>query len=167
MDQPSEFCNFCSKVMRSEKADLVNLARVTFHVTLCNNCYRKRKAGQLPDPSKAKLVADRVGADFFECECGQTVPMNESVRVMRKKTGRIDRVCVACNADTCTQDRHSIVTPQHKDWDEACEQSWSFQPVPESLLRGICSQCKLEMVYDGKRWRRMTWPALAEAWEKF
>lgn len=162
----SIFCEDCQRAKQQQNDDYVQLGRVRYSKVLCNECYRKRRARQVPEEGKQDLVADRVGADVFECSCGNVVPIHRSVRMMRKETGRIDRVCDLCSKGepACSSNKkHSIVTPQHKDWNE---EAWSFNPCPDELIRGVCSTCKLEMTYTGERWTRMTWPALAQAWEK-
>ena len=182
------FCHDCSALVDpnpSENRDLFRIAWVKFRVPLCNSCYRqRRKSGAnvtqkttcgncgvtFPRPVDGQArcqncrVAERVGADWFECDCGDRVPIHESVRLLRKSSSKIERVCIKCSQDgACAKDKHAIVTSQHKDWQES---RWTFQPAPESLQRGVCSRCDVQMHWDGQEWRRMTWTVLADFWEK-
>lgn len=134
---------------------------------LCLRCFYKRS--QSPDPGMQAVVAERVGADYFACDCGAVVKIVDSVRLMRKSTGRIERVCQECRAmeaDPCRKD-HAVVTPQRAQWVEA---AWTFLPYPENLIRGVCSRCRMELhfvmasVPEGGGWQRMSWAALASAW---
>lgn len=165
-------------------SDYKRLAQIKFLRTLCQTCYKiannKRAmmtertcqrcgvVAEVVDAANPRCqncrVADSVGADYFQCDCGDTVPIAESVRLMRKGSGRIERVCMKCSQDgACARDKHAIVTTKHKDWDEA---RWTFLPVPDSLQRGACSRCTVQFFWDGGEWRRMSWTVLAEHWEK-
>jgi len=162
-------CADCSASTRGVNPDIARIALIKFKAELCMPCYTRRKeqerlknARQVPQPHRQDDIADRVGFDSLECDCGLVVPVSESVRVMRKSTGTITRVCKQCEAkETCKVNTHHLVTPQHRDWDEG---RITFQPIPDNLKVAFCSTCGLEMRWDGERWRRMTWAVLAEAW---
>lgn len=131
----------------------------------CGKCGSELPAGATGyTPCQVCTVRDGVGADFFECECGQTVPIHQSVRVMRKTSQRIERVCSKCATEgACQAGAHVIQTPLKEGWDP---ELWQFEPVPEDFPKGYCSACKQQMYFDGKRWGRMDWTVLAGAWEK-
>ena len=110
-------------------------------------------------------VVERTGADVFECDCGQVVPIHESVRMMRKDTRAIERVCTTCATEgACRAGRHTIVTPNRGDWND---EDWTFDPVPDNFPKGFCTACHQQLHYDSesKRWTRMDWHVLASAWE--
>lgn len=108
-------------------------------------------------------VVKRVGAEIFECECGQVVPIEESVRMMRKDTHKIERVCNKCVTEgACKAGNHVIQTPRKPGWDDS---AWTFEPVPESFPKGFCSVCRQQLHFDGRRWARMDWVVLAQAWD--
>jgi hypothetical protein len=180
-----EACAICGTVHLHP--DIKRLAQLKFKMTLCQQCFYRSKHSTTPPTPGGDMVckvcgadmkrpvdgqprcqncrvAESVGADYFACDCGDTVPIAQSVRLMRKNSGKIERVCVRCSQDgACAADKHAIVTTKHKDWDEA---KWTFQPVPDSLQRGVCSRCDVALYWDGKDWRRMTWLVLADMWEK-
>lgn len=165
--------------------DFAKLAQIRWRVRLCSTHYLQRKAsdhnerqlgtvnrctkcGTETEPTwktcQACTVRERVGADYFECDCGQTVLMHESVRVMRKDTHKIERVCNRCATEgACRAGAHVIQTPAKAGWNPA---KWGYEPVPDDFPRGYCSGCDQQMYFDGKRWGRMNWSVLAEAWDK-
>lgn len=176
----NDTCRQCGRQV--DNPDAARLAAIKFSQTMCSACYRASKAKgyaaqalycHVCGEPKAALssvcqrcnLADRVGADYFACDCGQTVPIHESVRMMRKPSHRIERVCKDCAAQSscCTAGSHPIVTPIHRDWDAA---KFTFAPLPDGFRPGVCSSCGMQVFWDGKRWARMTWLVLADAWEK-
>lgn len=129
----------------------------------CGTCGKKTE-DPLWTTCQACTVRGRVGADVFECECGESVPIHQSVRVMRKDTHRIERVCSKCATEgACKAGAHVIQTPVKPGWEPS---KWEFEPVPDDFPKGYCSACGQQMYYDGKRWGRMDWAVLATAWEK-
>lgn len=173
-----ECCSECGSL--NLHTDYKRLSQIKYRLTLCEHCYRKRYAmpkvvcqrcgviSDVVDQANPRCqncrVADSVGADFFACDCGDTVPIAESIRLMRKSTGRIERVCMKCSQEgACAKDKHALVTTRHKDW---VEDRWTFQPAPEALQRAFCSRCEVQMYWTGADWRRMTWTVLADFWEK-
>lgn len=156
-------CSTCGDAGASSYPAGGQLSSAVPYGVMCTSCRRKHLAHQVPDPNQEGLVADRVGADYFACDCGVVVKIIDSVRLMRKSTGRIERVCQECramDADPCRKD-HAVTTPLREQWVEA---AWTFLPFPEDLIRGICSRCKMELYFHEDRWLRMSWPALAYAW---
>lgn len=163
-------CDHCGVLLvnTNSTSDQVRLSQIRYSRTLCAVCFRKAKVQQLPNPNKQQEIADRVGADIFECTCGAVVPMHESVRKMLKGKGaKIQRVCQACSTEqSCISGEHVLLTPNRPGWSTETEKLWTFQPIPDEFPRAICTTCKLQLHYDGLRWRRMTWSALSAAWQK-
>lgn len=172
-------CRQCGRAIDSE--DFAKLAAILYHQRMCTACYKTSKAkGYAAQALRCPVcdqpgatstgrcercyVADRVGADMFECDCGARVVMVDSVRMMRKGSHKIERVCKDCSLQgTCAGGTHPVVTARHKDWDPT---KFTFQPLPDGFQAAYCSVCGMAMYWDGQRWSRMTWTVLAEAWEK-
>lgn len=142
---------------------------------LCRRCaldYQRGKASQLPQPIKQQQIADRVGADVFVCDCGNTVPISLSVRMMIKdggRGGRTERVCYDCSivndaGRACRRLAHqTVMTPKSEAWDSG---AYPFSPLPDDLTPGVCLDCGETLYWNKDRWTTMTWQVLAEAWER-
>jgi hypothetical protein len=170
-------CRQCGLPTDSEEYRRLALKR--FCQPMCTACYatsvKKGYAAQAKYCGVCKnllgisgcercTVRERTGADVFECDCGAVVDMADSVRMMRKPTNKIERVCKDCSKQgTCRAETHSLRTPQHRDWEPA---RFTFTPLPDDFPVGYCHACGMQMYWDGRRWSRMTWTILADAWEK-
>lgn len=171
-------CEICTTSLAATNPDVVRLARIKHGKYLCNDCYLLLNTGarertcvscQLRyyalSPRRGMCsaceVRDRTGADVCICPCGDTVPIEQSVRA--SIGNNIIRVCVPCSTSKCKLGKHTMVTPNLPSFDAT---RLTFKPVPPDLRMAYCSRCDQQFYWDGRTWTRMTWAVLAATWER-
>lgn len=108
---------------------------------------------------------ERTGYEVFVCTCGESMPTLQSVRVFDSTIGKIVRRCQACAEQPPHADGHDLLLPAGPD-DRTFEATYLYDPVPDGLQVAYCRTCELSLYSTGTVWRVMSWPRLADLWEK-